>query len=128
MTTPPSNAGISEPNEPLSPETLATTLFALREEYNNVTEENQQLKARIAWFEKQLFGRKSEKRVIDNPYQEDLLVPPVTTPAEPEAKITVSYQRGIAKKNRPEDCVTDSGLRFSDDVPVEVVRITPPEL
>lgn len=128
MTTPPSNAGISEPNEPLSPETLATTLFALREEYNNVTEENQQLKARIAWFEKQLFGRKSEKRVIDNPYQEDLLVPPVTTPAEPEAKITVSYQRGVAKKNRPEDCVTDSGLRFSDDVPVEVVRITPPEL
>lgn len=112
----------------MSPETLAAKLFALHEKFNALVEENKQLKARIAWFEKQLFGSKSEKRVIDNPYQEDLLAPLTTTPAEPEAKITVSYQRGTAKKQRPEDCVTDAGLRFSDEVPVEVIRITPPEL
>jgi cell division septum initiation protein DivIVA len=61
-------------------------LFALREEYSTLTEENQQLKVRIAWLEKQLFGRKSEKRVIEKPSQHDFLTPPTTTTAEPEAK------------------------------------------
>lgn len=103
-------------------------MFALREEYSTLTEESQQLKARIAWFEKQLFGRKSEKRVIENPYQDDFLTPPTTTPAEPEVKVAVSYERGTAKKVRPDDCATDAGLRFSDEVPVEIIRITPPEL
>lgn len=112
----------------MSLETLATKLFALHEDFNALAEENQQLKARIAWFEKQLFGSKSEKRVVDNPLQADLLIPSTTTPAEPDDKITISYQRGTAKKQRPEDCVTDAGLRFSDEVPVEVIRITPPEL
>ncbi|MBD3645888.1 MAG: hypothetical protein HUJ31_00230, partial [Pseudomonadales bacterium] len=32
-------------------------------------EENQQLKDRVAWFERQVFGRKSEKRLIDNTEQ-----------------------------------------------------------
>lgn len=128
MTTSPNSTDNSESNEPASLATLTTTLFALREEYSTLTEENQQLKARIAWFEKQLFGRKSEKRVIENPYQDDFLTPPTTTPAEPEAKITVSYERGTAKKVRPDNCTTDAGLRFSDEVPVEIIRITPPEL
>ena len=30
-------------------------------------EENQQLKDRIAWFERQVFDRKSEKRLIEHP-------------------------------------------------------------
>ena len=97
-------------------------------ENNLLRDEIRQLKSRIEWFEKQLFGRKSEKRVVDNPSQVDLLLPPLTTPPAPEAKITVSYERGTAKKVRPDDCATDAGLRFSDEVPVEVIRITPPEL
>jgi transposase len=39
----------------------------------------------------------------------------------------VEYERGKAKKNRPGDCTTDVGLRFSDEVPVEVINITLPE-
>lgn len=104
-------------------------------DYHSVVMENvllrdevHQLKNRVEWFEKQLFGRKSEKRVIENPYQGDFLTPPTTTTAEPEAKITVSYERGTAKKSRPDDCATDAGLRFSDEVPVKIIRITPPEL
>ena len=49
-------------------------------DYHSVVMENvllrdevHQLKNRIEWFEKQLFGRKSEKRVIENPYQDDFL-------------------------------------------------------
>ncbi len=101
----------------------------LREENTTLKSVVQSQAARIAWFEKQLFGSKSEKRIIDSPQQFNLLTEPTATEAPLEEKqLTITYQRGTAKKNRPEDCVTDAGLRFSDDVPVEIIRITPPEL
>lgn len=86
------------------------------------------LRNRVQWFEKQLFGQKSEKRHIDNPQQISLLgEPPSPTPSEGE-KETITYQRGKAKKQRPDGCVNDSGLRFNDQVPVELIQVTPPEL
>ena len=107
----------------------------LREENQSLQKTNQQqceeiqhLKERVAWFEKQLFGRKSEKRLIENPLQHSLLGEPAETPAIDEPKIEITYQRGTAKKQRADDCVTEAGLRFSADVPVEVIRVDPPEL
>lgn len=92
-------------------------------------EEVQQLKDRIAWFERQVFGSKSEKRIVDNPLQSSLLTEPTETPPEPETKSTVSsYERGKGKKQRPDDCATDCGLRFGDGVPVAVIPVMPPEL
>ena len=92
-------------------------------------DENQQLKDRVAWFERQVFGSKSERRVMDNPHQPSLLTEPTETPAEPEPTVKVpGYERGKAKKNRPDDCTTDSGLRFSDEVPVETIRVVSEEL
>ncbi len=92
-------------------------------------EEIAALKSRIAWFEKQIFGQKSEKRDADNPYQASLLTEATETPVEaPSQKEVGGYQRGTAKKVRPEECTTDAGLRFSDDVPVEKIDIVPPEL
>ncbi|WP_207951783.1 IS66 family transposase [Pseudomaricurvus alcaniphilus] len=91
-------------------------------------EEIATLKQRVAWFEKQLFGQKSEKRPVDNPHQASLLGEP-SEPASPEGEsITVTYQRGKGQKQRADDCVNDSGLRFNDDVPVEVIEVTPAEL
>lgn len=94
-------------------------------EMARLREEISQLKQRVAWFEKQLFGQKSEKRPIDNPQQYNLLGEPATTAAAEEDKLEITYQRGKAKKQRPEDCATDAGLRFSDDVPVEVIPVVP---
>lgn len=92
-------------------------------------DENQQLKDRVAWFERQVFGSKSERRVMDNPHQPSLLTEPTETPAEPEPTVKVpGYERGKTKKNRPDDCTTDSGLRFSDEVPVETIRVVSEEL
>lgn len=91
-------------------------------------EENTQLKQRIAWFEKQIFGQKSEKRPIENPQQQSLLGEPTETVPTPEDKVQISYKRGKAKKHRPEDCATDAGLRFTDDVPIEIISVTPTEL
>ena len=90
--------------------------------------ENAALKRRVAWFERQLFGQKSEQRPLDNPYQASL--PGETPPAiEPEGEpVTVTYRRGKAPKQRPEECVNASGLRFNDEVPVERIELPAPEL
>ena len=101
----------------------------LREENVFLREQVQSLKGRIEWFEKQLFGQKSEKRPVDNPHQGSLALGDTPAPVEPEGEqITITYQRGTAKKQRPDDCVNDAGLRFSADVPVEVIEMTPLEL
>jgi len=91
-------------------------------------EENAALRRRVEWFERQFFGQKSEKRPVDHPLQHSLLGD-LPVPTEPEGEQTeVTYTRGKAPKQRPEDCVNDSGLRFNDQVPVEVIELNAPEL
>ncbi len=88
------------------------------------------LKRQLAWFKKQLFGTKSERRLVEASPDQLLLnglLGEVIKP-EPVETETIIYQRGKAKKNRGSDCVTDSGLRFDDTVPVEVIEIEVPEL
>ena len=98
------------------------------EEVLVLREEIAVLKHRLAWFEKQLFGQKSEKRPVNNPHQASLLGEPLSeTPAEGET-ITITNARGKAAKQRPDDCVNGSGLRFSSEVPVEVITLAAPEL
>ena len=98
--------------------------------------ENAQLSADLAavkqqldWFKRQLFGRKSEKRLdVDPAVQGNLLSAlGVTTPPPPKdhSTETITYKR--RKKGR-DGAVTDSGLRFTDDVPREVIRVTDPAI
>lgn len=79
---------------------------------DGVLQENKSLKQQLGWFKRQLFGEKSEKRlIIDNPDQIDLgeiFAPPVEP--QPIATETITYER--RKKQRPDDCVTDQWLRY----------------
>jgi transposase len=95
-----------------------------------LSEENAQLKRQLAWFKQQLFGSKSEKRVIENPEQ-PLLTGLMGEPVKalpPGDKQKITYERGKAKKNRGDDCVTESGLRFGPEVPVKTITLDAPEL
>ena len=99
-------------------------------------QENAQLSADLAsvkqqldWFKRQLFGVKSEKRLdIDPAVQGNLLSalgvaappPPKAVPAE-----TITYQR---RKKVRDGAVNDTGLRFSDDVPREIIAVKDPEI
>jgi transposase len=115
----------------LSSSALAEENALLREQLGVQSEIIRQLKHQLEWFKKQLFGPKSEKQVIDLPGQSSLFeseeTPVPETPAD-ESRTVRAYQRGSAKKQRDDDCLNDTGLRFTADVPVEVIEHLPPEL
>jgi|GEM_PF-1621543 len=97
---------------------------------------NAQLSARVElltqqldWFKRQLFGRKSEKRLdIDAAVQGNLLMAlgVATPPAKIAPSETITYQR--RKNQRDAATVNDSGLRFDDTVPVQIIEVADPDL
>jgi len=106
--------------------------------YDRISSENQslkgelgELKRQLEWFKKQLFGEKSEKRVVlpEGIHQSSLFDPSVApdTPEDQRPEQKISYTRKKGKKDR-EESVTDSGLRFDETVPVERIEISSPEL
>ena len=105
-------------NKPIDIEALASQMAAL-------VEQNKELQRELDWYKKQLFGPKSEKRLEPNPYQlslgEEFKSDEDIPDVRPKQKI--SYERGVGPKVRPEDCVTESGLRFDDSVPVKTIRL-----
>ncbi len=115
-------------NDHKSPNSNEQEYGAVCMELSAAKEEINTLKNRVRWFEKQLFGQKSEKRFEQNPDQLSLLTQPIETPAVEQDKIQITYARGKAKKQRSNECVTESGLRFSKDVPVQLIKVDPPEL
>lgn len=91
--------------------------------------ERDALKRQLDWFKRQLFGRKSEKRLIENPLQLDLAAllgdaAPAVESA-PSEQITYTRRKG---KQRSEECLTDTGLRFDERVPVESIELSAPQL
>ena len=99
-----------------------------REKVIVLTDKVQSLEHQLDWFKRQLFGRKSEKRILeDNPNQpllEGLVMEDAASSPTPATE-TITYTRA---KQRGTDCVTDSGLRFDASVPMKTIRRSAPEL
>jgi transposase len=104
------------------------TVGALEARNATLTQQVNELTRQLEWFKRQLFGRKSEKRLEIDPAVQPLLdglvdadpaTPPPTLPTE-----TVTYER--RKKQRDAGCVTDAGLRFDDSVPVVTITLPVP--
>lgn len=95
----------------------------------SLTADNAALKQQVEWFKRQLFGVKSEKRLdVDPAIQGNLLsalgvaAPP---PPKDEPKETITYQR---RKKVRDGAISDTGLRFGDDVPREIIAVKDPEI
>ena len=87
------------------------------------------LSQQLAWLQRQIFGQKSERRLIDHPDQlglEALLGD--AAPAAPAVPTQAIHYTRRVPKARDEACVTDEGLRFGPDVPVEVIELPAPQL
>lgn len=109
---------------------LQSALEASQAQIATLEQQLDHARHQLDWFKRQLFGRKSEKRIIENPDQLDLgaLLGEAPSSTEPEPTEQITYRRRKRRKQRGEDDVTDSGLRFGPDVPVEVIQLSAPQL
>ncbi len=86
------------------------------------------LEQQLDWFKRQLFGRKSEKQIIDNPAQSSLFVSDQAPAQTPEPGTEVAGYRRSSKKQTQEQDVNDTGLRFDDSVPQQIIEVPAQEL
>lgn len=97
----------------------------------SLTEKAEKLERRLEWFQKQIFGKKSEKReFISDPNQlhfGEFLENETEVREFPKQEIK-SYSRGKAPKKTLEGSPEDSGLRFGSDVPVKEIIVENPEI
>ena len=90
------------------------------------------LTEQLEWFKRQLFGRRSEKRlrVMDTavqPLLDGLVDSETLSSSSPEPTEQITYER-CKRKQRGDECVTDEGLRFDDSVPVQTIELSAPQL
>jgi transposase len=87
--------------------------------------ENSELRAQLAWFKRQIFGRKSEKQILPNADQQNLFETEAQAHAENPGKLVREHRRRTRRRG---DEVNDSGLRFDDTVPQTIIDVPAPEL
>jgi transposase len=88
------------------------------------------LKTQLKWFQNQVFGRKSERRLAgDSKYIQLTLGSLLEEETPPAPTETVKeYQRRIKPEKLSESSEDESGLRFSSDVPVKTIPLKPEEV
>ena len=86
------------------------------------------LQQQLDWFKRQLFGRKSEKQLIDNPEQSSLFGDSLAETRAEETSTEVKGHRRKSNTQRSGDEVNDTGLRFDDTVPQKIIELPLPEM
>ena len=95
-------------------------------------EQNAALKRQVEWFQRQLFGRKSEKRLrAPDPDQLPLagMLPTSASAADqppPPTEAVKAYQRRVRFTGA--EVADESALRFDDSVPVQEILLSNPEV
>jgi transposase len=91
--------------------------------------QNADLTRQVAWFKRQLFGQKSERRLLE-PDARQLTLAGMLTAADvpPPATETVKAYRRRSHLAPAEDVPDEGGLRFDSAVPVEVIELPNPDL
>lgn len=100
----------------------------LESERAQIKQQFDELKHQLDWLKRQVFGRKSEKQIIDQSEQGSLFQRPQPTEPEQDSPSTTVAAHQRRSKQRDEHAVEDMGLRFDGSVPVETVEILPKEL
>ena len=91
------------------------------------------LEQQVAWFKRQLFGRKSEKQIIDRAHQPllDGWQGDASEASADEPPVTQTEVKGHKRRSRKQRSgqeVNDSGLRFDESVPQKIIELPAPEL
>ena len=88
------------------------------------------LETQLKWFRNQIFGRKSERRLAaESKYIQLTLGSLLEEEATPAPTETVKeYQRRVKPRDPVESSEDEGKLRFSEDVPVQVIPLIPDEI
>lgn len=117
--------------ESLSPSEVAALIASHRSlEESNETLQAQvaQLKHQLEWFKKQLFGSKSERRLIE-PSPDQLSLGEGLQPASQDAELRQQIPAHTRRRRAPQgEDDTVSGLQFDESVPVEVIELEDPQV
>src|SRR5215470_5275039 len=108
-------------------------IIALLQRQETLEAHNLQLQQQNEWFKRQLFGRKSERRLLTpDAHQLPLagILPAREDPADkppPPTETVKAYQRRTRFSVLP-DADEDGGLRFAASVPVQMITVPNPEV
>jgi transposase len=103
----------------------AQELAALRGENASLKTHLEQLTRQIEWFKRQLFGSRSERRLIDADARQ-LSIGELGLPEESPPAATTAVAAHTRTKTRTTG--DEAPLRFDDTVPVEVIEVTDPQI
>ena len=107
-------------------------ILALLAQHRELQEQNVALKRQVEWFQRQLFGRKSEKRLREPDPDQLTLAGMLTTPVvpadqpPPPTETVKAYQRRVRFTGA--EVPDESELRFDESVPVQEILLTNPEV
>lgn len=100
---------------------------ALQAQISHLIAQNEQLSSQVQWFQKQLFGQKSERRVFDAPAEQLFLGQQFQEETAEEESRTVKEHQRKKRKACSEDG-DDQKLFFDESVPVEEIKVANPEI
>jgi transposase len=96
----------------------------LAESHNELTVRYADLKRQLEWLKRQMFGTKSERRLVDADGRQLSLGESLPAPATgPEVTVAEYRRRLRPRRETPED---EEALRFDESVPVEEIRLPAP--
>ena len=113
------NAAVSDLTE-----RLAEATGQLQSALGRVT----QLQQQLDWFKRQLFGRKSEKRLEFDEVEQANLFAALGIESPPEREVPTHEIRYRRREKCRDGAVNESGLRFDETVPVETIRVVDPAI
>jgi len=91
-------------------------------------ERNAVLEQQLDWFKRQLFGRKSEKQLLEEKCEQGSLFEADNKAPSTETTTDIKAHQRQSNKQLNGDEVNDTGLRFDASVPTKVIDIAAPEL
>ncbi len=102
-------------------------LSGLEAEITKLAARNEELTAQVKWFQKQLFGQKSERRIIETPQEQLYLGEQFKKETAEEETRTVKEHERKKRKTRSTDGDNENLFFDEDAVPVEEIEIVNPE-
>jgi len=100
----------------------------LKQSHQDLQHSHDKLADQVAWFKRQLFGSKSERRVCDPEGRQLTLGEVLRDPAADPPEIEVGTHRRQRRRDPIDESGDDRALRFDPSVPVKEIPVPDPEL